>query len=139
MLYSFFSVFAQNKQKRSKGFVNVRDINQGINKLSFDLLNNSFDFYDLFEKYRIDSLSIKGSFCSSNKNKICYFLNLSLTGQLYTTDLDSRQPWQLSGFFLYYLLVTKLECFTNTRHFKYLAMYNYETYCNQICRYFFVK
>ena len=25
----YFSVFAQNKQKRSKGFVNVRDINQG--------------------------------------------------------------------------------------------------------------
>lgn len=29
MNFIFVVVFAQNKQKRTKGFVNVRDINQG--------------------------------------------------------------------------------------------------------------
>ena len=33
-----FAVFAQNKQKRSRGFQNVRDVNQGTNLYS----NNAF-------------------------------------------------------------------------------------------------
>lgn len=31
------AVFAQNKQKRSRGFVNVRDINQGMYYLLYKL------------------------------------------------------------------------------------------------------